>query len=49
MPEMKAQRRQSMRARPHLAGGQARSVPRQVLARLLKPVERRRDQRIDLR
>ena len=49
VPEMKAQRRQSMRASPHLAGGEPRGVPRQILARLLKPVERRRDQGIDLR
>lgn len=49
MPEMKAQRREAMRARPKLAGRKPRGVPRQIFAGLLEPVQRRRNQRMDLR
>ena len=40
---MKAQRRQSMRARPHLADREPRGVPGQFLAGLLKRVQRERE------
>ena len=47
--DVKTERREAVRPRPDLRGGQPRGVRRQVLARLLKCVKRGREQRIDIR
>jgi hypothetical protein len=46
---METQGREPVRAGPDLGGGEPGGVARQILARLLKSVERGREQGIDLR
>ena len=47
--QMKAQRGEAMRPLPHLGGGKPSGVPRQIFARLLKPIQCGRPQRIHVR